>query len=332
MNAKRTESREDTTGREFEITRVFDAPRELVWEAWADPAQVARWWGPRGFTTTTEKREFRPGGVWLHVMRGPDGTEYPNHSVFEEIVRPSRIVYSHGGEKKGGPSVRFRSTWTFDEVEGGKTRVTLHGVFPTAAEFERVVREFNAVEGGKQTLERFGEELEKIKAAGTTAEPRFIIVRTFDAPRERVWRAWTEPKQMARWWGPKIFTTPVCEMDVRPGGAYRVVMRGPDGVDYPLTGNFREIAAPERLVLTMDPTGHPAAWHDLVDPHRAAGENNPAGILLTTVTFEDLGGKTRLTVQTRFESARIGEAMLKMGMTEGWSESLDRLANLVAKG
>ncbi|MFD2273315.1 SRPBCC domain-containing protein [Undibacterium arcticum] len=89
--------------------------------------------------------------------------------------------------------------------------------------------------------------------------------------------------------------------------------------------------APERLVMTLDCSEHPDAWHDMVKPNRARDERNPAGEMLSTVTFEDVDGKTKLTIRTRFESATIRDAMLKMGMTEGWTESLERLAAHLAK-
>ncbi len=97
------------------------------------------------------------------------------------------------------------------------------------------------------------------------ADPQrdFVITRVFDAPRDLVFEAWTEPKHMKQWWGPRIFTNNVAEMDVRPGGAYRLVMRGDNGVEYPITGIFREIVKPARLVMTMDVSGHPKEWHDL---------------------------------------------------------------------
>lgn len=159
------------------------------------------------------------------------------------------------------------------------------------------------------------------------AENDFLITRIIDAPRKRIFQAWTDPMQLARWWGPKEVTN-ACKMDVRLGGSYRIVMRTSDGVEYPVKGVYREIADSERLIMTMDCSEHPEAWHDLVDPDRRKGEevaSNPAGEMLTTVTFEDLDGKTKLMIRTRFESAAIRDAMLKMGMTEGWTESLERL-------
>lgn len=158
------------------------------------------------------------------------------------------------------------------------------------------------------------------------AEYTFAISRVFDAPRELVFEAWTNPEHVAQWWGPNEFTNPVCKLDVRPGGAYRLVTRSADGVDFAARGVFVEVVKPERLVMTMDCTEHPPEWHDMVNPNRPKGQNNPAGELILAVTFEDLGGKTKLTVLTQFESAAIRDAMVKMGLNEGWSQSLDRLA------
>ena len=166
--ASKNNPSEETADREILITREFSASRELVWEAMTNPKHVVNWWGPRGFTTTIEKMDFRVGGVWQHVMRGPDGTKYPNKSVFKEIVKPERIVFQHGGKREGGPGVSFVSTWTFDSTETNKTKVTIRMVFPAAAERDFVVKEFGAIEGGKQTLERLGEYLPKMNLARRT--------------------------------------------------------------------------------------------------------------------------------------------------------------------
>jgi uncharacterized protein YndB with AHSA1/START domain len=160
-NLKRFVETPITPEREIVIARVIDAPRDLVWRAMTDPRQVVHWWGPHGFTTTIEKMDVRPGGVWKHVMHGPDGTDYPNKSVFTEVVKPERIAYSHGGGKKGGPAAQFEATWTFDALDAGRTRVTIRMVFPTAAARDKVVKEYGAIEGGKQTLERLAELLLK---------------------------------------------------------------------------------------------------------------------------------------------------------------------------
>jgi uncharacterized protein YndB with AHSA1/START domain len=152
----------ENADREIVISREFNAPRELVWEAMTNPKHVVNWWGPRGFTTTIETMDFRVGGVWQHVMCGPDGVKYPNKSIFREIVKPERIVFSHGGGREEGPGASFAATWTFEALAADKTRVTARMVFSSPAERDFVVKEFGAVEGGKQTLERLGEYLPKM--------------------------------------------------------------------------------------------------------------------------------------------------------------------------
>lgn len=181
--------------REIVIIRDVEAPRELVWEAMTSPEHVVHWWGPRGFTTTIEEMDVRPGGVWKHVMHGPDGTDYPNKSVFKEVVKPERIVYAHGGGKKGAPGVNFVATWTFDALGDGKTRVTIHMVFPTAADRDRIVKEYGAIEGGKQTLERLSEQLVRTPV---------VMERVLDAPVSLVWEAITDIEKMREWYFPQL--------------------------------------------------------------------------------------------------------------------------------
>lgn len=141
-------------------TRVFDAPRELVWTMWTDPKHLAQWWGPNGFSTTTSAFDMRPGGVWRFIMHGPDGRDYENRITFDEIVKPERLVYHHGGGEDVEP-VQFTTTVTFEDL-GGKTRLTMRGVFPSAAERDRVIKEYGADKGLVQTLTRLGEYLSKI--------------------------------------------------------------------------------------------------------------------------------------------------------------------------
>ena len=138
-------------------TRVLDAPRELVFAVWTDPKHLAKWWGPDGFSTTTSAFDLRPGGVWRFVMHGPDGRDYQNRITFDEIVTPERLAYHHGGGDDVEP-VQFRTTVTFEDL-GGKTRVTLKGVFPSVAERDRVIKEYGADKGLVQTLARLGEHL-----------------------------------------------------------------------------------------------------------------------------------------------------------------------------
>ena len=147
----------------------------------------------------------------------------------------------------------------------------------------------------------------RTNAATQTEERELVITRVFDAPRSLVFKAWTEPEHLARWWGPRGFTTPFCEMDVRPRGAFRFGMRSPQGTDHWLRGVFREIVEPERLVCTW-------AWED--------EEGKPGHETLLTVTFAEHDGKTRLTLrQAVFESVTSRDAH-----HDGWASSLDCLA------
>ena len=146
------------------------------------------------------------------------------------------------------------------------------------------------------------------------AEAEITITRFFNAPREVVFRAWTDPKQLAEWWGPKGFTNPVCEVDARPGGALRIVMRSPDGNEFPMKGEFREVVPPSRLVFTniaLDKDGK----------HIIEG--------LTSVTFDDHGGKTKLTLHTRGAAMVDYAAGYLKGMEAGWTQSIDKLQALL---
>lgn len=148
---------EALSDREIVLTRVFDAPRELVFAAFTDPQHLDQWWGPKGFTNTTSEIDVRPGGVWRYVMHGPDGTDFPNKVVYVEIVKPERLVYDNGWDREGAEP-DFRTTVTFEE-EDGKTRLTMRMLFPTAEARDYVVREFGAIDGGNQTLERLADYL-----------------------------------------------------------------------------------------------------------------------------------------------------------------------------
>jgi len=143
-------------------SRVIGAPRDLVWSVWTDPKHLAQWWGPDGFRTTTSAYECKPGGVWRFVMHGPDGRDYENRLTFEVVEPPKRLVYRNGGEDDVEP-VQFRTTVTFEDV-GGKTRLSMRGVFASAAERDRVIKEYGADKGMIQTLGRLSDYVSKMSS------------------------------------------------------------------------------------------------------------------------------------------------------------------------
>ncbi len=282
-------SETDLEARSIVTTRIFDAPRALVFQAWSDAKHLANWWGPNGFTTTTKSFDFRPGGEWRFVMHGPDGRDYDNRIAFDEIMAPERISYRHMGTVDTDP-VHFSTTVTFEDV-GGKTRLTMRGVFPTVEERNRVAKEFGAVEGAQQTIARLADYVgnlgRKAKFIFLSGEPIGLIIREFDAPRALVWEAMTSPQHIPHWWGPYRYETIVKEMDCRSGGKWRFVNRAPDGSspEFEFFGEYRDVK-PQALVIQTF----------------AFGEFPPA---LETMVLYDLGHKTRMEVIARYDSARV---------------------------
>jgi uncharacterized protein YndB with AHSA1/START domain len=137
--------------REIVITRVFDAPRDLVFDAWTQKEHLSKWWGPRGFTTTFQKFDMKPGGTWQFIMHGPDGVDFPNTNVFVEIVKPERIVIKHT------VFPHYLATTIFENLDG-KTKLTYRTVFEeNAATFEKV--KTYAAPGAEQMMDRLEEHL-----------------------------------------------------------------------------------------------------------------------------------------------------------------------------
>ena len=141
------------------ISRVFDAPRELVWDAMANPEHVANWWGPNGFTTTIESMDFRVGGIWKHMMIGPDGTEYPNKSIFTAIVKPKLIAYRHVSAFEGDNGAKCDATWTFEAISANQTKLTMQLSFANVEVHDMTTIRHVVEAGGEQTLARLAEHL-----------------------------------------------------------------------------------------------------------------------------------------------------------------------------
>lgn len=146
--------------REIVLSRVFDAPRQLVFDAWTKPEHLTVWFAPKGFTSAPKEVDIRVGGRYRYDMTGPDGTVWDNRIVFLRIESPSLLVFDHGSDKDDDPS-RFRATITFDEQSDGKTVVTLRQLHPTA-EQRRAGIAFGAVAIGYTTLDNLGAHLKKM--------------------------------------------------------------------------------------------------------------------------------------------------------------------------
>lgn len=307
---------------ELKLTRVYDAPASVVWDAWTDPLQVAQWWGPRGFTLTTHSKDLRPGGHWHYTMHGPDGTDYENRTFYHEVEEGAKLVYDHGAGDDRPPL--FRVTVLFRETYG-KTTMDMTMRLATAEEAEKT-RRFIKQAGGNSTWDRLAEYLEK----NGSGREKFVIARTFEGPREVVFPMWTDPAHVAQWMPPKGFTMAFRKADIRAGGSSfysmtngQVTMYG--GADY------LEVKPPERLVYTQrfcDENGktvrHPMSplW-----PEK----------MLTTVEFSPEGPQaTRVTLTWEPCEATIEETVVfanaRSGMTTGWTGSFDKLEEFIAAG
>lgn len=154
MSARKDSPAEALSDREIVTTRVFDAPRELVFRAFSDPDHLVHWWGPKGFTNTVHEFDMRPGGFWRFVMHSPDGIDYKNESVFVEVVKPERIVFHHLK-----PIHEFQMTVIFAEQDG-KTNLTWRMLFESVAECNKV-KAF-AVAANEQNFDRLEAQLAKM--------------------------------------------------------------------------------------------------------------------------------------------------------------------------
>lgn len=306
-----------TAEREITVTRVIDAPRELVWEAFTRPEHVVHWWGPRGFSNTIHEMSVTPGGTWRFMMHGPDGVDYPNKIVFHEVTRPERLTYWHGDDTPDSPA-HFEASIELTP-EGRKTRVTLTLLFETKAHRDMTADKYGAIDGGKQTLAR----LEEYVAMQPPADV-FVISRTFDAPRDLVFKAWTEAERLSQWWGPTGFTVEVATMDLRPGGAFHYGLKSPTGQMMWGKWLFRDIVAPGRLV-----------WITTFSDAEGGVTRHPGSDtwpleMLGAMTLTEKNDKTTLTVRTVAHAATPEERATFAGsfasMEGGFGGTFDQLA------
>jgi uncharacterized protein YndB with AHSA1/START domain len=309
--------------RDIIMTRVFDATPDVIWRAWTDPKILAEWWGPAGFTTTTKVMDVRPGGTWEHTMHGPDGTDYPNKKVYKVVDKPKRLRYSHGGGEEGGKdTVSFDVTVNFEAV-GNKTKVTMTMAMPTAEQLQHVIKTYGAVEGGKQTMARLAEFLQK-RTMQPLKEVNFD--RVYDAPIAQVWKAWTDPAMLKQWWGPHGVTIPECEVDLRVGGKFHIVMEageamGPyKGTKWPMLARFTVVEPNARI------TYDGKAWTE------GKNDNEETQIdQVTDIVFSEEVGKTRIKLRAAVNKVGPGAKMAIEGMQYGFTQQLEKLNDFLAK-
>ncbi|MDQ6858973.1 MAG: SRPBCC domain-containing protein [Chloroflexota bacterium] len=241
-------------------TRVFDAPRAAVYKAWTDPKQLARWFPPEGFTAPRCEVDPRPGGVFRVDMKAPDGPPFdgavgPGAGVFREVLPNERIVFTMQPEFRGQKLSMVVTTVRFEDHDGPKrTRCTVEQTLDTVDAFEAMKRQGMA-QGIAQSMGKLAGVLSGNPTdRGISVDGRVLtITRVFDAPRELVWTAFTDPKHITKWMFANDWETPSVTADVRPGGAFSMLMRPADGSEegFELGGTYRDVVKPERLVQVL---------------------------------------------------------------------------------
>jgi uncharacterized protein YndB with AHSA1/START domain len=305
---------------ELVITRVFDAPREAVWRAWTEPGQVQRWWGPKDYTAPACTIDLHVGGRYLFGMRSPEGQDYWSTGVYREIVPHERLVYtdsfadaqgnvvpaSHYGMPGDWP-LEMEVSVTF-EAHGDRTKMTLRHVGLPAGDMAEMTGA-----GWNESFDKIAAALARRLVVTLPSDHEIQMSRVFDAPRRLVFDAHTSVEHMRHWWGPRGFTMVSGEMDFRPGGAWRFVLRKPDGREYAFRGEFREIVPPERIVWTFE------------------FEGEPGQVAVETLTLVERDGKTTLTTRSVASSREARDAVLRSGMEQGAAETWDRLEEYLGR-
>jgi uncharacterized protein YndB with AHSA1/START domain len=304
---------------EIVIRRIYDAPLRKVWDAWMDPKQVGAWWGPRGFTITSHKKDVRVGGTWEYTMHGPDGAHYENKTVFLEVEEHARLVYDHGGNDERPPMFRVNVLFTA-LGNGDKTQMDMRMILPTP-EAAAQTRTFVKAAGGNATWDRLGEYL----AETLQGKHRFVINRSFEASVDTLYAMWTEKEHLTKWAPPTGFTMEYIRAELHADGQAFYRMSGPEGATLHGTAHYFELTKPKRVVYTQQfatETGalarHPMAptWPESMLTVVEFVEEGPQETRVT-LTWEPAEGTPRDEVET-FCAGRAG-------MTQGWTGSFDKL-------
>lgn len=306
---------------EIVLHRIYDAPVKMVWDAWTDPKQAAKWWGPRGFTITTKSKDFRVGGTWIYTMHGPDGTDYPNVATYHEIEKYARMVYDHGASEVGGPPL-FRVTVNFKEIKG-KTHMDMTMTLETP-EKAKTIKGFIKQAGGNATWDRLAEYL-----ADGNGKNEFFINRSFDVSAATLFKMWTDPKHFSQWLPPTGFTMEFKRSDIRTGG--ETVYKMTNGKDITMWGKSRYI--------DVSPNARIQYTQEFIDEKEDVSRHPLSPVfppsLLTTIIFTEEGSEsTRVTVTMEPYGTTTPEELnvfreAKPGMTMGWTGSFDKLEDLL---
>jgi uncharacterized protein YndB with AHSA1/START domain len=310
---------------ELKITRVFDAPRELVWKAWTDPAMQIQWMGPRGFNTTESDMPLTPGGSWRRTMEGlvpasGSPVKLKQHGTVREVRPPELLVFSFAWDVPsdvGLSNMDFvENTVTVQlEEQGTKTVMTFtQGPFLIASACD------GHTGGWNSAFDKFAEFL-LAEQPRRVSDPNDVptelhLRRFFEAPRDLVFAGWTKPEMLAEWWAPKGFSIPRCEFEGKGGGKIFIEMKAPDGTVYPMSGRVVEFYAPYRFHFTATPLDK---------------DGNAIFETWNSVFLEEKDGGTEAILDVHVTMMTKAASQYLRGMQEGWSQSLEKLAQLLKR-
>ncbi len=306
----------------IDITRIYDAPVKVVWEAWTDPKKAAKWWGPRGFTITTHSKDFRTGGSWAYTMHGPDGVDYPNKAHYLEVETNKRLVYDHGANDDH-PAL-FQVTVNFSESKG-KTKMEMSMALATPEAAEET-RKFIKKAGGDSTWDRLAEYLSK----ESTGQEIFVINRSFEAPINVLYDMWTDPKHFSKWLAPTGFQMNFFRPEIKPGSSTFYCMTDGGNVKMYGRAEYLKLERPNLLIYTQQFCDE----NEKVNRHPMS-PTWPETMLTTIFLSEETPTKTRLTIRWEPQGSVTAEELAtfaqgRAGMTQGWTGSLDKLEEYVS--
>jgi uncharacterized protein YndB with AHSA1/START domain len=289
---------------ELVMTRVFDAPRERVFEVLTKPEHVAKWWGPKGVSHPIMEIDARVGGAVFVGQRGEDGAMHYEVGVVREITPPSRFVlaFHFADENRRRIPLSWAgvpSDWEGEIVheatlvaEGSRTRVTIRVTgFPSEKWGEM------AKYGLAESFDRLGYAVADDMTVTPTGDREIVITRTFDAHRTLVYEALTKAEHVKKWWGPRQYGPVSATADFRAGGHYRFAQGSPQG-EVAFSGEVRE-SSPERIVYIEE------------------FEAMPGHAAVTTVTLDERAGKTRMTLRSVYQSPEDRDGVIASGMEWG---------------
>ncbi len=305
------------------ITADFPVSRQRLWDAYADPRQLEKFWGPPGWPATFSRHDFTPGGFSHYYMTGPDGERSGGYWEFVAVDTPHSFEVKDGfALPDGSPNAdmpSMRMVFTFSETDSGARMITTT-YFNSADELEQLLA-MGMLEGTKAAMGQIDDVLVdltsfahgKLTEAQILSDTQVRVSRVIRGTREQVWRAHHEPELMQQWLlGPDGWTMPVCEIATEVGGTYTYEWESDDdGSRFGFTGELRESVAPYRSVST----------------EQMIGSDGP--VTLNEMTLTPVEGGTLLSIVITYPSAEVRDMILATGMTGGMETSYARLEDLV---